>query len=184
MDAPRQASHLSQHLLNPLQWQDTSVFRQRLNVPAAPPALGQGGWGPRGQGLGGYNQGPGGGMGIYQGAGQGYPDTGMGIRGGYQGGFPGGGGVNQDLPFYRGQPPPDYGGYQVSAQMFNHQLETISWGEGRWVNINHYISIFTINTNLQMGQYPGRQQFLPQQQQVGHTWSTLVAKQLFEHSCF
>merc|ERR1719278_139044 len=69
MDAPRQ---------------DTSVFRQRLNVPAAPPALGQGGWGPRGQGLGGYNQGPGGGMG--------YPDTGMGIRGGYQGGFPGGGG--------------------------------------------------------------------------------------------
>ena len=141
MDAPRQASHLSQHLLNPLQWQDTSVFRQRLNVPVAPPALGQGGWGPRGQGLGGYNQGPGGGMGIYQGAGQGYPDTGMGIRGGYQGGFPGGGGVNQDLPFYRGQPPPDYGGYQVSAQMFNHQLETISWGGGRWVNINHHINI-------------------------------------------
>ena len=139
MDAPRQASHLSQHLLNPLQWQDTSVFRQRLNVPVSPPALGQGGWGPRGQGLGGYNQGPGGGMGIYQGAGQGYPDTGMGIRGGYQGGFPGGGGVNQDLPFYRGQPPPDYGGYQVSAQMFNHQLGGREMGQYQslYINIHH-----------------------------------------------
>ena len=52
-------------------------------------------------------------MGIYQGAGQGYPDTGMGMRGGYQGGFPAS--LNPDLPFYRGQPPPDYGGYQVSA---------------------------------------------------------------------
>ena len=83
------------------------MFRQRPMGQA----LGQTGWGPRGQGLGGYNQGPGGGMGIYQGAGQGYPDTGMGMRGGYQGGFP-------DLPFYRGQPPPDYGGYQVSCSLF------------------------------------------------------------------
>ena len=102
------------------------MFRQHPNVPAAPPALGQGGWGPRGQGLGGYNnQGLGGGMGIYQGAGQGYPDSGMGMRaGGFQGGFPSG--LNPDLPFYRGQPPPDYGGYQVSAAYC--QLN-ISWNQ-------------------------------------------------------
>ena len=110
------------------------MFRQRPNVPPAPPALGQGGWGPRGQGLGGYNQGPGGGMGIYQGAGQGYPDTGMGMRGGYQGGFPAS--LNPDLPFYRGQPPPDYGGYQVSAQCSKVSQKqfysNFRWEGGRW----------------------------------------------------
>ena len=117
------------------------MFRQRPGVQA----LGQGGWGPRGQGLGGYNQGPGGGMGIYQGAGQGYPDTGM-RGGGYQGGFP-------DVPFYRGQPPPDYGGYQVSAHgskmSAGNDCMTCQMGGGR---------------EMGGGQYPGRQQFLPQQQ--------------------
>ena len=92
-------------------WQDTSVFRQRPNVQVPPPAVGQGGWGPRGQGLSGYNQGPGGGIGIYQGAGQGYPDAGMGMRAGFQAGYPSG--INPDLPFFRGQSLPDYGGYQV-----------------------------------------------------------------------
>ena len=87
------------------------MFRQHPNVPAAPPALGQGGWGPRGQGLGGYNnQGLGGGMGMR--------------AGGFQGGFPSG--LNPDLPFYRGQPPPDYGGYQVSAAYC--QLN-VSWNQ-------------------------------------------------------
>ena len=117
------------------------MFRQRPGVQS------QGVWGPRGQGLGGYNQGPGGGMGIYQGAGQGYPDTGMGMRGGgYPGGFP-------DLPFYRGQPPPDYGGYQVSAHGSKmspgNDCMTCQMGGGR---------------EMAGGQYPGRQQFLPQQQ--------------------
>ena len=50
-------------------------------------------------------------MGIYQGAGQGYPDAGMGMRAGFQAGYPSG--LNPDLPFFRGQSLPDYGGYQV-----------------------------------------------------------------------
>ena len=50
-------------------------------------------------------------MGIYQGAGQGYPDAGMGMRAGFQAGYLSG--LNPDLPFFRGQSLPDYGGYQV-----------------------------------------------------------------------